>query len=279
MPTSWPIRPAQYAEALASLLNRRAKKIESGLAMLKANYRSEGRVITATKLAKAAGYDNYGTGNEQYGSFAHELCKLLDFEPEQQRNGKPVWTYVICEPSVEKDTHGHFQWVLRDEVATALEELGVVRPTRVSNVLKDVEEKHEQLSSEPEVRREAIIQARLGQGMFRERLINLWEGCSVTGYANTDFLVACHIKPWRDCTPSEALDATNGLLLVPNLDRAFDRGFISFDVAGWIMLSPQLEENDQLKIGLSPEMQLRKLYPQHETFLQYHRESVFRSDS
>ncbi|MFW1372944.1 HNH endonuclease [Vibrio parahaemolyticus] len=265
--------------ALRNLSERKSKKIQNGFEMLKANYRAEGRKITAGKLAKAAGYDNYGTGNEQYGSFAHELCNILGIEPEEIRDGKPIWTFAICDASDEKDRHGYFQWVLKEEVALALEQLEIVSPIVVANVFSELEEKKSDLDVLPQKNREATIQARLGQGIFRERLINHWEGCSVTGIDNTNLLIASHIKPWRDCNPSEALSMTNGLLLLPNIDLAFDRGFISFDKSGEIIFSPQFTQEDASALGISPSMKLRWCYPEHEKFLKYHRDNVFRFDN
>ena len=48
-----------------------------------------------------------------------------------------------------------------------------------------------------ETEREAMIKARVGQGQFRKALIDRWHGCSVTGCAAFDILVAGHIKPWE----------------------------------------------------------------------------------
>lgn len=55
-------------------------------------------------------------------------------------------------------------------------------------------------------------------------------------------LVASHIKPWRDSNNQERLDKFNGLLLLANLDKAFDLGFILFTDTGLVMISSQLEE-------------------------------------
>jgi putative restriction endonuclease len=83
-----------------------------------------------------------------------------------------------------------------------------------------------------------LIKARIGQGAFRAKLIVLWGSCAVTGYKDLNLLVASHIKPWSVSSNSERLDVYNGLLLVPNLDKAFDSGFISFKESGEIMISP-----------------------------------------
>ncbi|MEZ8237525.1 MULTISPECIES: HNH endonuclease [Vibrio] len=269
----------KIAQALKELSTSSSKKIQNGIKMLKANYRAEDRKITAIQLAKAAGYENYMTGNEQYGSFAHELSLILQHTPEQQKNGVPIWTYTICTAADETNINGHFTWVLKDQVAEALEELKWVTPIAPNNVITDLEMMQAQLDTLSEKDREITIQARIGQGLFRSRLIHHWTSCSVTGFDNTDFLVASHIKPWRDCSASEAIDMTNGLLLTPNLDTAFDKGYISFDRDGLIMLSPQLTSNDVEKLNISPTMKLRWCFPQHDHFLQYHRKHIFRKDS
>ena len=41
-----------------------------------------------------------------------------------------------------------------------------------------------------ETEKEAIIRARIGQGLFRNRLLSYWEGCSITGCAQTNILIA-----------------------------------------------------------------------------------------
>ena len=106
-----------------------------------------------------------------------------------------------------------------------------------------------------------------------------WEKCSVTGYDNIDFLIASQIKPWRDSTPDEALDMTKRLLLSPNLDRVFDRGFISFKSSGHIILSRILTEQDIHHLSLSKNMKIFDWLPQHESFMSYHRSEIFMDDT
>lgn len=118
-----------------------------------------------------------------------------------------------------------------------------------------------------------LIKSRTGQGIFRQRLVSLWGGCSVTGYKDPVLLVASHIKPWRVATNSERLDRYNGLLLLPTLDRAFDSGLITFGEKGEIMMSPQLEQPEMLPV--SPRMGVR-LRPMRYEYMRFHRERVFR---
>lgn len=60
--------------------------------------------------------------------------------------------------------------------------------------------------------KETIIRARNGQGIFRDRLIDYWNKCSITGCTKIGVLIASHIKPWSKCDIEEATDVYNGLL-------------------------------------------------------------------
>lgn len=57
----------------------------------------------------------------------------------------------------------------------------------------------------PETDRLAIIRARRGQGLFKERVGKIESKCRVTGVENLVHLVASHCKPWRDSTNEERL--------------------------------------------------------------------------
>jgi len=118
-----------------------------------------------------------------------------------------------------------------------------------------------------------MINTRIGQGTFRKQLIEMWKGCSVTGYKNTQMLIASHIKPWRDANNDERLDKFNGLLLLANLDRAFDLGFISFDNSGQLMVSKQLEKPEVLGIRDGMSVHINR---EHSKYLNYHRAILFK---
>lgn len=83
--------------------------------------------------------------------------------------------------------------------------------------------------------KETLIQARLGQGTFRDRVIETWsigECCALTGVRVPQLLTASHIKPWREANDRERLDGANGVLLCAHVDRLFDRHMLSFRRAG-----------------------------------------------
>lgn len=78
-----------------------------------------------------------------------------------------------------------------------------------------------------------LVLARVGQGKFRKNVLARAKCCDVTGFEDASLLLASHILPWAKCkTDAQRLDANNGLLLSPNLDRLFDRGLITFDGNG-----------------------------------------------
>lgn len=122
-----------------------------------------------------------------------------------------------------------------------------------------------------ETERETLVLARKGQGSFRNGLLKLWLGCSVTGCRNELLLRASHLKPWRLCNNAERLNPFNGLLLTPDLDTALDRFLISFDKAGKIMLSESLSTADCESLGLHSEMRLVLVRQELLPFLEYHR--------
>lgn len=125
-----------------------------------------------------------------------------------------------------------------------------------------------------ETEKNCLVKSRIGQGIFRQKLVDYWNCCAITGFKDVNLLVASHIKPWRGSNNSERLDPFNGLLLTPNLDKAFDKGYITISPAGNLETSPLLTEPEIL--GIAPNMRIF-LAPEHEPFLAFHRSQVFRA--
>jgi hypothetical protein len=95
--------------------------------------------------------------------------------------------------------------------------------------------------------REALIQARLGQGTYRNQMLKLWDGrCAVTGLTIQSALIASHAKPWADSTDEERLDPSNGLPLMATLDRLFDKYLIAFaPETGKMLISDRVGDADR----------------------------------
>jgi predicted restriction endonuclease len=130
----------------------------------------------------------------------------------------------------------------------------------------------------PPKERDSVIKARIGQGIFREKVVANFERCAVTNCANLELLTASHMRPWKDCDAHQAVDGFNGLLLSPNLDALFDKGFITFSDEGKIVISPVLLPSDSKALGIDSSMKIHKaLDPKHLHYLKYHRDHIFRA--
>ncbi len=125
--------------------------------------------------------------------------------------------------------------------------------------------------------REAIIKARIGQGLFKERVSSIESRCRITLVENIVHLVASHCKPWRDSSNDERLDGENGLLLTPNIDHLFDRGFISFEDNGNLIISPVAHRISLRRMGIRTEgaTNVGQFSTGQKKFLDFHRNSVF----
>lgn len=117
----------------------------------------------------------------------------------------------------------------------------------------------------------SLIKSRIGQGKFRENLIKLWGCCSVTGCSHVQLLIASHIKPWNKSDNNERLDTFNGFLLLPNIDKAFDIGLISFSNNGEIIISKSFSEYKTF--GITSNMRIH-IQERHKSYLEYHRSHV-----
>ena len=141
--------------------------------------------------------------------------------------------------------------------------------TSVDALFKDVQEL-QQVPSATE--RDALTKARLGQGLFRQRVAEQEPICRVTGLARQEFLIASHIKPWRDCDHQERLDGANGLLLSPHIDKLFDRHWISFDRDGKLIWQHEAAGDALQCWGITSANVIRPFSRKQEEYLQLHRE-------
>lgn len=124
--------------------------------------------------------------------------------------------------------------------------------------------------------RQALAASRIGQGVFRKSLFEIWNGaCVVTGCGIKPLLRATHIKPWRDSNNEERLDPFNGLLLSVLYATAFNTGLISFDDMGSLMLASSISEFQWEQLGIRRTFWVAGLKDEHEPYLAYHRENVF----
>ena len=126
---------------------------------------------------------------------------------------------------------------------------------------------------------ERLVRQRVGQDVFREALLDYWEGaCAVTGLVLPEVLRASHAKPWAKCdSDEERLDVFNGFILVAHLDALFDRGLIGFDDSGAMLIAARVAAEHRSALHLDEGLRLRWIAPEHQRFLQWHRENVLQA--
>lgn len=171
-----------------------------------------------------------------------------------------------------------------DQVADAAAAVGSVERTAPENEA-DIEEWERRVEVEisrnvqlTETDRRALVMARRGQGLFRSNVRKIERVCRITKVDRMEHLVASHAKPWRDSSNEERLDGENGLLLTPTVDHLFDKGFISFENAGRLIVSPVADTQSLKKMGVDCD---RPVYvgafsEGQRRYLEYHRENVLR---
>jgi putative restriction endonuclease len=129
-----------------------------------------------------------------------------------------------------------------------------------------------------ETERVALVQARRGQGLFRYNVRSIERACRITRVERMEHLIASHVQPWRDSNNEQRLDGENGLLLTPTVDHLFDKGFISFEDSGQVILSPVADQKSLKRMGIDPEdpVNVGAFSEGQRRYLEFHRENVLR---
>ena len=165
------------------------------------------------------------------------------------------------------------------ETATLLGTAEAVKPVAADDIdlwERKIEQQVANDAAVPETERTALIRARKGQGLFKERVSQIETKCRITGVQNPVHLVASHCKPWRDSTNEERLNGENGLLLTPSIDHLFDRGFIGFEDSGRLIISPvaHLPSLKRMGIDTAEPVNVGAFTSGQKSFLDFHRNAV-----
>jgi putative restriction endonuclease len=194
-----------------------------------------------------------------------------------QRNGNGVQSIYLVELS--KDLAEVLRGLIGPE-ANLFFTAVPIEPGGISDDLDLWETKIEQqIESDPSVKdteRDAIVRARRGQGLFKQRVMRIETRCRITGVDNLAHLLASHCKPWRDSSNEERLNGENGLLLTPSIDHLFDRGFIGFEDSGALIVSPVAHRPSLQKMGVDTEgpINVGPFTEGQRQFLEFHRNAV-----
>jgi len=168
---------------------------------------------------------------------------------------------VVLGKLLEDLTETKQPFAIQDEIVDPAEVL-----EDVSRIQRDV--------SLPETQRAQLVQARIGQGLFRVGVLSAERHCKVTGVADQRLLRASHIKPWRDSSNAERLSADNGLLLSPHVDALFDQELISFEDDGRMIIRPDLSREVLRKWAIEPGIRVEPFRTGQALFLAHHRAAL-----
>jgi hypothetical protein len=198
---------------------------------------------------------------------------LADKYAPLQANGNGNQGVYLAEISED------FTEVLLGKMGLSIAAIGAAEPIDDAEDLADekAEEAVQGRTDIGETQKQQLVQARRGQGVFKANVRLNEKRCRVTGVTNPHFLIASHIKPWRDCSDQEKLNGCNGLLLSPHIDRLFDRGLISFEDDGTILKSPHLPYAVWTAWGLDGVTGVGNFNPEQCAFLAVHRTSIYQA--
>ena len=140
-----------------------------------------------------------------------------------------------------------------------------------------------------ETERTAVVKQRTYQQKLRA-MLSLNPTCPFTGIKNHNMLFVSHIKPSAQCglyeldgkTLQEKEDAANVLVLTPNPNWLFDRGFISFTDDGKMMRSTEGINGGILKrLGIQDGVNIGHLLTgpigeRRRGYMEHHRRFIFR---
>ena len=123
-----------------------------------------------------------------------------------------------------------------------------------------------------------LVKIRRNQSFFRESILSSYNStCCLTGIDIPQLLIASHIIPWSE-DKENRLNPQNGLCLNSLHDKAFDKGFISFDENYRVVVSAELKnQKSQYFSDLEGQkMTLPKKFLPNLDFFKYHNERIFR---
>jgi hypothetical protein len=258
---------ADYVAAIEELEDRWS---DAQRKMLVGHASSEIHTLSMDDIARLADYESFEAANVQYGRLGRLFADHFGIE------GLENSTQALAQ-AAPRDSAGRWRWRVRPALVDALLQLGLIedKPAGLGrgNAAREVDA-DPKTAGTSETTRQALINARIGQGGYRRRMLRIWEGqCALSGCAIESVLVASHAKAWSESSNEERLDAYNGLLLAASLDRLFDKGLISFSEDGALLVSEVLTDGDLAKLGLLRSARLRRLRPRHLPYLSEHRRS------
>jgi hypothetical protein len=180
-------------------------------------------------------------------------CGRLVFDTHEEGTSKPVHMLFhnidYDDHTTNDDLIDIYLWKPSKagrETQSKINRQGVITPNRARKYRKP-----------NETERKGLVTSRVGQGYYRQKIIERWEGkCPVSGMSIIPILIASHIVPWSQSNDEEKLDVNNGILLSPNVDALFDKCLISFKNDGSILISGKISIEDRVALGLNDTIEI-----------------------
>ena len=211
----------------------------------------------------------------------NHIDALIPFLPKKHSliredgTGNQAYLFAMEEPFAEKILS--ITGFDHDEMAGLLS-VGYGAAAALQKLENEIENQIINDTNIDETEKDALIKSRRGQGKFKSNLKKIESACRLTGVDDNRFLIASHIKAWSECsTNAERLDGYNGLLLSPNADKLFDKGFVSFADDGSLLVSSQIDPMMLAKLGITVGINVGSFTSQQKQYLAYHRANTFKA--
>lgn len=122
---------------------------------------------------------------------------------------------------------------------------------------------------------------RIGQATFRAMVLASYNfECGISGFNDPNLIIASHIIPWSH-EPMHRLNPRNGICLNALLDRAFDKGIITFSETFEVLISSRVSSLSQAEQEYFASISGQKLtmptrFAPEKEFVSFHRKNIFR---
>jgi predicted HNH restriction endonuclease len=115
-----PPTAADYLNAISDLKN---VFNDAQTKILVTQYSRPGRAVTSQQLRDALGYTGIAASNLAYGTLGKLVAERLMFSVADRSVNRPGWWRVL---STGDGAGDHFTWIMRPQLASALEHVGIV---------------------------------------------------------------------------------------------------------------------------------------------------------
>lgn len=233
--------------------------------------------------------ENYGKQIEWEDENENNFVEIKMVPPNSPRDNRKVRDIKAARYNLEnnipigilhKVKKGHNVILGLGKIITETEEgIFIIKPTTLEKLREEKIELMESFIDIDDLNTSVMreVTRRLGQDKFKDKLLKKSAKCALCNLENP-FLVASHIKPWSKSDNFERLDADNGLLLCPNHDRLFDRGYISFKQDGSILISPEVSSIVKSETGLKADFNL-KMNTNQKNYMKWHENNLYKTGS